>query len=250
MLGLLAGVFALALVDSINPSAFAVTIYLLLATRRPTSRVLAYVTGIFVAYFTVGLLLVLGLDVLKAKFSGYLDGPVAYGIQGVVGAVLLYYSFYPPGGKNKKPKDRTPRSLNHVAIFGLGLLISLVEFSTTFPYLGAIGMISTSGLPMVQWLPVLVIYNLIMIVPPLLMLVAYKLMGERIRGRLERMRDKIREGSRDTMLWIIGIVGFFLLANCLYHFKFFGMIDVPDEGGIRFGGVQVPVGAVLAVLGG
>ncbi|WP_158581361.1 GAP family protein [Actinomadura spongiicola] len=229
MLGLFASVFGLALVDSINPSAFAVTIYLLLSVRRPTSSVLTYISGIFAAYFSVGLALILGLDALTTRFDSLFSGSSAYVLSGIVGGVLLYISFFPPGGR--KVRDRTPRSLNHTTIFGLGLGISLVEFSTAFPYIGAIGMIGSSSLPMSQWLPVLVAYNLIMIVPPVLMLAAHRLFGERIQPRLERARHKILEGGRETTLWITGIVGFILLANFLNHFEFFGLIELANTGG-------------------
>src|SRR5690606_12173502 len=60
--------FGLALVDSINPSALLVTLYLL---RRPmpVRTVAAYMSGVFASYLTIGILLVLGLDALLDRFG-------------------------------------------------------------------------------------------------------------------------------------------------------------------------------------
>ncbi|REJ33699.1 MAG: GAP family protein, partial [Bacillota bacterium] len=50
----------LALLDSINPSALLATLYLL-KRSRPAAAVTTYMAGVFVTYFTVAVLLMLGL---------------------------------------------------------------------------------------------------------------------------------------------------------------------------------------------
>ena len=61
---MLLGLLALALVDSINPSALVVTLYLL-TRERVLAQVLVYVAAIFVTYVTLGAILMLGLDALQ-----------------------------------------------------------------------------------------------------------------------------------------------------------------------------------------
>lgn len=218
MLGSYAGVLALAVADSINPSAFAVTIYLLLTVRRYASRVLTYVAGIVALYLTAGVLLVLGLDGLIRSLGQFLEGTLGYALQGLVGAVMVAVSFKPPRSRRRPVQDRLPRSPSHLALFGLGVVVSAVEFSTALPYLGAIGVISTSELPPARWVVLLVAYNVIMVLPLILLMVAYAVLGTRIRPRMERLQDKLRTGTRDTWLWVLAIIGSLLILNSVSYF--------------------------------
>lgn len=224
MIGSLASVFGLALIDSLNPSALAVTLYLLLAGKPYAPRVLAYAGGIFCANLALGGLLVLGLG----SVWGHLDGPVAYAAQGVVGAALVGYAVFAPDKPRDKKRERGPRSVGLGAVFLLGMTITVVEFSTALPYLGAIAILTNADLAAVRWLPVLVAYNLVFVSPPLLLLAAYGAFGSRLRPLMERWREKLRGGSRETLLWIAGIVGFLLLADSLRFFEFFGLVEISN----------------------
>lgn len=227
-IGLLAPVFGLALLDSLNPSALAVTLYLLLAGKSIAPKVLTYVAAVFLAYFGIGALLMLGLGAVVAGFGEYFESPVAYGIQGVIGAAMLLYSFLAPGGKDKGTATRLPRSQRLGAIFLLGLTITVVEFSTALPYLAAIGILTNADLAAAQWLPILIAYNLIFVSPPLLLLLAYRLSGDRLQARFARYRERLQKEARATWLWIVGILGFLLLVASLRYFGFFGLVDIPD----------------------
>lgn len=221
MIETLAPLFGLALLDSVNPSALAVTIYLILGGGGYARRVLVYMSAVFLSYLAAGVLLMLGLG----SVWGSVDGPVAYAVQGVVGALLLGYALFAPGkGKPRKGGVRLPRSLGLAPVFLLGVTVTAVEFSTAFPYLGAVAILTDASLPLEQWLPVLVGYNAIFVLPPLLLLAAYSVFGARLRGRMERWRERLEAGTRETLLWILGIVGFFLLADALARFGFFGLV--------------------------
>jgi Sap, sulfolipid-1-addressing protein len=58
---LLPSLIAIAALDSLNPTAIALQVYLL-STPRPVPRSIAFIVGIFSAYWTSGLLVTLGLD--------------------------------------------------------------------------------------------------------------------------------------------------------------------------------------------
>ncbi|CAA9587640.1 MAG: hypothetical protein AVDCRST_MAG86-3868 [uncultured Truepera sp.] len=136
MLGSLLGLLGLALLDSVNPSALAMTLYLVTTGAR-TGRVLTYIAAVFLTYFTIGLLLMLGLTTLLSTFQAAFENMVAYVVQAVTGAAMLIYSFSP----NKLEKDdgvetKAPRSGGFAAMFLLGVTITATEFPTAFPYLG------------------------------------------------------------------------------------------------------------------
>ena len=218
MSGILLAVFGLALLDALNPSAVAVTIYLLLTGRSFAPRVISYAAGIFVANFALGTALMLGLG----SVWDYFDGPFAYGAQGVVGAGLLAYAVLAPNTPRKK-QERRPRSLGPGAVFLLGMTVTVVESSTAVPYLGAVAILTNAGLGAAQWLPVLAAYNLVFVSPPLLLLGAYLAFGARLRPSFERWAEKLRSASRGMLLWVLGIVGFLLLADSLRFFDLFGL---------------------------
>jgi cytochrome c biogenesis protein CcdA len=222
MSGLLATVLGIALVDSLNPSAILVTLGLL---GRPgyASRVATYVAAVFLTYLGLGVVLMLGLDAL----SGWFESPVAYAVQGCAGAALLIYSFVAPGDAKADRSPYQPRSWSLGAMFALGITVTVVEFSTALPYVGAIGLLTSAGLAPASWVPILVAYNLVFVVPPLLLLAAFWRFGERVRPVLERIQARLSI-SRTTWLWILGVVGFFLLADSLANFDFFGLVDIPD----------------------
>ena len=222
---LLVSLVGLALLDSINPSALAVTIYLLLSGRPFAGKVLIYLSAVFASYLSLGVLIMLGFG----SISGYLESPVAYAVQGVIGASLFGYAvFAPDKARNKEKATRQPSSWGFGAIFALGVTVTVVEFSTAFPYFGAIALMTNAGLPVMQWLPILVAYNGVFLLPPLLLLGAYSLFGRRMESFFERLQERFAGGGRETMLWVMGIVGFLLLADSLAFFDFFGLVDVAD----------------------
>lgn len=223
MTGLLTAVFGLAILDTLNPSAVAVTLYLLLSGGSYVRGVLAYAAGMFSSNLALGALLMLGLGSLGER----LDGPAAFVAQGIIGALLLAYSILAPSGP-KARAARTPRTRGIGTLFALGATVTVLEFSTALPYLGAIALLTNAGLAASRWLPVLVAYNIVFAAPPLVLLALYQAMGSRVEGRFGRWREKLASGSREAMLWVVGIVGFLLLADALARLDFFGLVDVPE----------------------
>jgi cytochrome c biogenesis protein CcdA len=221
----LLSVLGIAVLDSINPSALVATIALLLRGGSYTPKVLTYVTGIFVTYFGIGAALMLGLGAAGSVLRDGAVGTVAYGAQGVLGAAMLGYALFAPS----KPKPRAtggggvlPRSLGPWGLLLLGATVTAVEFTTALPYLGAIGIMTAEALPVSRWLPLLLAYNAIFVAPPLLLLAAYRAFGPRLRARLARQEARWRSGSRETLLWIVGLVGFYLIADSLSRLGVFG----------------------------
>lgn len=214
--------FGLALLDSLNPSAIAVTLYML-TQRGAHRRVVTYISAIFLSYLALGVLLMLGLDTLLGRFGEALEHPIAYAVQGVVGAAMLLYSFL----ASTKPRSESslPDARTLGATFLLGASVTVLEFPTAFPYLGAIGILTGANLGPVQWPPLLLVYNLIFILPPLLLLAAHMLFGARFESRFSGWQARLQKEARETMLWIVGIVGFFLLSGALQHFEFFGLLE-------------------------
>jgi cytochrome c biogenesis protein CcdA len=219
---LLPAIVGLAVVDSINPSALLATIVLLLRGRPARPLVALYVAAILVTYFAVGLALTLGLGLTPRAL---VESDAAYLAQGVLGAAMLAYAVLAPGrGRERGPAagPRLPAAGRPAAVFALGVAVTFLELPTALPYLGAVGAITRADLAVGDWLPLLVTYNLIFVLPPLALLAAHVALGDRAGALLERLRTRLGPATRNGLLWLLGLVGFLLLADALGHFRVIG----------------------------
>jgi hypothetical protein len=87
------------------------------------------------------------------------------------------------------------------------------------PYLAAIGLLTTSGLPAAQVTLVMAGYCLLMLVPALVLLAVRLGAGQHIVPVLTRFGDWMARGS--TLAWIVGIVGFLLGRNAAFRLGLF-----------------------------
>ena len=222
----LLSVLGLAVIDSINPSALVVTIYLL-THRSPASRVVAYLATVFVVYLTIGALLMLGTGTLWDTVSAWLESTVAYAVQLVIGGALLVYAILAPSPSESESEAKSPkpRSPHWGAMVLLGRTVTDLEVPTALPYLAAVGVMTTAELPVAEWAVLLVIYNVIFIAPPALLYLIARALGSRVESRLPGISARLQREAKTTWLWILGIVGFFLLSDALSYFEFFGLIE-------------------------
>jgi cytochrome c biogenesis protein CcdA len=201
----LLSLLALALVDSINPSAIVVTLYLL-SRGRVAAQVLMYVAAIFLTYLALGVMLMLGLDALLLSLRSTGGGRLGYIVQSLIGLAMLVYAIRAPTTVKSAPRVE-PRASTYAALALLGVTVTTMELPTAVPYFGAIAVLTAADLPMAGWLPLLVVYNLIFVLPPVLLLVGHIVLGSRLDGRYANLRERLQAGARETMLWIFGFVG-------------------------------------------
>ena len=202
---MLLGLLALALVDSINPSAIVVTLFLLSRGRVP-AQVVVYVAAIFLTYLTLGTLLMLGIDGLLLSLSPASGGRVALIAQIFIGLAMLLYAIRAP--KTAAPSLRVePRATTYAALALLGVTVTTMELPTAMPYFGAIALLTSADLPVARWLPLLVVYNAIFVLPPVVFLVGHLAFGSQVDARYADLRKRLEAGARETMLWIFGFVG-------------------------------------------
>jgi hypothetical protein len=215
---LLPVIVGLAVVDSINPSALLAAIALLLRGRSARPLVAVYVAAVLATYFAIGLVLTLGLGLTP---EAVLESDATYLVQGVLGAAMLAYAVLAPGGRRRRDPV-APRGLDAVgrpaAVFALGAAVTVLELPTALPYLGAVGALTRADLAVDEWLPLLGLYNLIFVLPPLALLAGHVALGDRAEAVLAQLRSRLGRAAREGFLWLLGLVGFFLLADAVGHF--------------------------------
>jgi cytochrome c biogenesis protein CcdA len=219
---LLPAIVGLAVVDSINPSALLATIALLLRGRSARPLVAVYLVAVLATYFTIGVVLTLGLGLTP---QAMVESDAAYLVQGVLGAAMLTYALAAPTRRRRRGSsepERLPAATRPLAVFALGMAVTVLELPTALPYLGAVGAVTRADLPVMEWLPLLVLYNLIFVLPPLLLLAGHLALGKRAEVVLGRLRDRLGGAAREGFLWLLGLIGFVLLADALGHFQIIG----------------------------
>lgn len=213
----LISLFGLAVVDSINPSAIAVTLYLL-TSKKPVPKVLAYTAGVFTTYLTLGVILVAGFGAIVAQLGEALNNPLAYGIQLIIGCLMLSYALFGDRLNIGKSTPRKPSSQHLSALFGLGVAISVVEFATALPYLAAIAILINTPLLFIAKVGILIVYNLILVLPMLLLLVSFQLGAGRWKDRIDTWQQRLNKEAREILYWVFGIIGLVLIANAVEYF--------------------------------
>ena len=202
----------LAVLDMLSPTALGVTVYLLLADKRNAfSRLSVYLFTVGTIYFTAGLFLMLGLGYLADTLTGIFRNQLMSWLAFLIGLLLFIGSFYVP--KRRRATHSVPKSKGPMPMIGLGISTALLEISMAVPYFASIGLMTTAELPLMQWLPILVSYNVLMLLPPIVLYLLYLLFARWMRRPLEALRRKIASSSDSALSWVMCIVGLILILN-------------------------------------
>ena len=185
-LALLGPLVLLALIDATSFGTLLIPVWFLLAPGRiRATRVLVFLVTIAAFYWVLGLLLSAGAVTFLDDLSGWLDTETGQLARKVVGIGLIAIGILLPGNRKARSERANDGAATRVsrwraramgvdaaggsagALVGLALAAATVEAASMLPYLAAIGMLSTSPLPMTGRAVVLVGYCLLMIAPAL-----------------------------------------------------------------------------------
>ena len=213
---LVVGLLGIAAVDSLNPSALVVTT-LLLAGQNPYRRALAYVTGISLTYFCVGVAVLVGAgDVLTSAVESLRRPAIGFGIEAVLGALLVAV-----GLRRARPREeRSPRlrGSSVPAAFVTGMTVTAVESTTALPYIGALTALARANLSLGATLVALALYNVVFVLPPLALVGMQRIRPGRAEALVRSVRRRIK--ALDTRLTraVIAAIGLLMLADAAYFF--------------------------------
>lgn len=214
-LGLAAAVLGIAIVDSVNPSALAMTGYLL-TLEDPWSRIRAYIAAIFLLYLALGVVVVFGLGDGVGRLIDALERPgVGYAVGAALGVAAVIFAVRSPRAAAERA---TPSVATDGQAFTLGLTITAVEATTALPYLGALALIVGSDASAFASAALLVAYNLIFVVPPAALAAIAHRRREDLAGWLARRTRRKTSGRGRTVLRVLcGVVGVALIADSVVY---------------------------------
>lgn len=224
---LLGSLLALAVVDSLNPSAITVALLLVVAgigrPRAILASVAAYVAGIFAAMVAIGIALMFGLRIVIDQFLTHVPERTLDIAQFIVGLVVLTIGAALPT-KPKRPKRRFDTERSSQGLFVLGLAVTVVELSSAFPFMAAIGLLTQAEIGPPVWLPAVFAYSLVTVLPPLLVMLVALVAGRRIGPWAERNAERLRNAGRGLVLTIIFLFGLILAADAAARLNYFGLL--------------------------
>jgi cytochrome c biogenesis protein CcdA len=211
-MSLLGYIVAIAAIDSLNPTATALQIYLL-TTPKPVGRSIALISGIFVAYWTVGLLATVGLTrLIQWVFLTYSEWISL--IQCILGIALLYVGWTLNSSSNAhQTLKNKPNSLQPIHTFFLGMSVTLLEAPTALPYIAAIERIAQAKLSFYDLAGVLSIYNVVFVMPLIGLLGIYISFQDRRTELLKQINQSITQWTPKIMRVLLLVTGSVLLVS-------------------------------------
>ncbi|MEK4520829.1 GAP family protein [Psychrobacillus sp. FSL W7-1457] len=203
-------IIGLALIDTLSPTVIGITLYLLLREQRKLYRLLiVYLMTVAILYFLFGSALLLGISLSISFLQGLFQNRVISWTIFLTGIILFILSFYMP--KRKAAVTSLPSIINSSSMIFLGVITFLIEGSTALPYFAAIGLMSTSNLNLFEWIPILILYNLIMVLPSLLLMIFYKLFSRLLNPLLQKLNNRLANSKESALSWVVCIVGLLLV---------------------------------------
>lgn len=234
-LALLGPLVLLALIDATSFGTLLIPVWFLLTPGRiRATRVLVFLGTIAAFYWVLGLLLSAGAVTFLDDLSGWLDTETGQLARKVVGIGLIAIGILLPGNRKARSERANDGAATRVsrwraramgvdaagggagALVGLALAAATVEAASLLPYLAAIGMLSTSPLPMTGRAVVLVGYCLLMIAPALVLLALRLGLGSRVEPTLRRLAAWMERQSGETVAWILAIMGVLILRGAVW----------------------------------
>jgi cytochrome c biogenesis protein CcdA/thiol-disulfide isomerase/thioredoxin len=210
-------VITCALIDSVNPCAFAVLVFLLLSiiTLESRRRVLAvgfaYIAAVFIFYLLSGIglfSLVQQFGVSQILFRAAALLAIVLGLVNVIDVIRKNEGFILAIPASKKEViERYIRDASLPGAFILGILVGIFELPCTGGiYLAILGMMSKT-LTFNEGLPYLLLYNFIFVLPliAILLVVAFGLAPETVNSWRVGNRRILRLGIGLAMI-AIGMV--------------------------------------------
>lgn len=213
-----------AIIDSINPCAFGVLIFLLAylfktfsSPRKILLHGLTYISAVFITYLVAGLILLPIISQFGRTSS------IAYLVIGIILIIfglleIKDFFFYGRGlslgifsSASKRIEIIVSRVTGKLSTsFFLGVFVALVELPCTGAvYLGVLALISLAGLDGSNFL-LLILYNFLFILPLIIILFLVYHSGQ--TEHLENWRKKYRKHMRLAIGLLLLLLGWWMVA--------------------------------------
>jgi len=205
-------VASIAVADSLNPSTELPAIYLA-TTPHGARKIAIFALGVFVVGMGFGVLVVVGPGQLLLGAAQHVGTTAKHAVQAgigvalVVGAIALWR-----GGPKLTERMPTGSTMGGRSAFVLGAAIMALELPTALPYFAALAAIIGSDSGLTTQIVMVLLFNVIFLVPVLVILALRLLAGERAEQRIQAIDRWTRRYATTAVAALAGLAGAGFLA--------------------------------------
>lgn len=205
-------VVSLALVDSVNPLTIAVALYLG-SDERPHARVAAFAAGVLGVYGLGGAALLLGPAQLLATAVSSSDTRAFHTVSVAAGAGMVLLALVIMRRGRAASLTAAVDRLSPRSALALGATVTVLDLPTAFPYFGAIAALANSGGPVGGQVALLAVFNLIYVLPLIVIAALPAIAGGRWRALVGRVRLALDRVAPAAVAGLTALMGGALIVR-------------------------------------
>ena len=198
-----------AFIDILSPGVLAITAYILLIQKEKLpSRLIIFLLSTQFCYFMMGTLVYLGVGKILGFIESMSNNQISSWFYTVLGVVFVLISYYKPKkGMESRFLEWLPKQVSIRAMIILGIIVFAIEFTTALPYFYSILLMDRLALNTGWSISILLGYNVLMVLPSILLLFIYILFRGWIQTKLEKLRTKLVKAPLSSVLVGVAVIG-------------------------------------------
>jgi cytochrome c biogenesis protein CcdA len=205
-------VVSLALVDSVNPVTIAVALYLG-SDERPHSRVAGFAAGVLGVYGVGGAALLLGPAQLLSTAVSSSETPAFHTASVAAGAGMVILALVIMRRGRAASLTAAVDRLSPRSALALGATVTVLDLPTAFPYFGAIATLANSGAPVGGQVGLLAVFNLLYVLPLIVIAVLPAVAGGRWHALVGRVRLALDRVAPAAVAGLTALMGGALMVR-------------------------------------
>jgi len=221
MLQLLAILAPIALIDSSSVTPLSlVPLASMLAGRNPYRTAFAFLGGLFVSYWAMGLAFVFGLSAVFMRLNAWLSHrwnnpePADFMLEVFLGLVLLFFGMRIALKRQAKTREReAPQNMSVASAFGFGVMINVVGFPGALPYFAAADQILRADPPPLM-IALAVTYYVVLFILPLTTIVLIRaLAGAKGDALMAAVKSFFDKWGRRVLMVALVVLGALMVVD-------------------------------------
>jgi cytochrome c biogenesis protein CcdA len=143
---------------------------------------------------------------------------VLYMLESIFGVILIVYGFIEFRKENKPRQLQVGKDVSIWTLMLLGGGGTLSDLPTAIPYLGFIAKITEMKIDIWLGFSLLLLYNVIYILPLLIIWVLYLKYKDSIRDRMESITTKIEKANKYIIVTFCEIIGIVFIIDSIFYY--------------------------------
>lgn len=210
---------SMGLIDSLNPFSIAAQIFLL-GVINNINRIGFYVLGVLLVYFFGGIFIFSDLPTVISELHkdlSFVPLVDVYILKSTLGLILIIYGVH-AFKKNQQTQSLEEKpDLSNWTLAAIGGGGTLADLPTAIPYLGIIDEVTEMGVNIFFGSALLLVYNLIYILPLLIIWALYFIYKDNAKAKLAPLANFIIAANKYFTTFFCVVIGAMLVADFVLY---------------------------------